>query len=185
MNSRPGMTLWFTGLPGSGKSTLAKRVAGKLLDSGVRVEVLDGDVIRSVLSSDLGYSKHDRDVNIRRIGFLSQLLSRNGVVVIVAAISPYRAIREEVRQHHAGILFVEIFVDCPLEVLITRDTKGLYQKALRGEIQNFTGVSDPYETPENPEIVVHTDRQTPDESVSQIFEALRRMAVPCELPKAE
>jgi len=182
---KPGMTLWFTGLPGAGKSTLAKGVAEKLLHSGVRVEVLDGDVIRAALSSDLGYSKQDRDVNIRRIGFLSQVLSRNGVVVIVAAISPYRAVREEVRRNHDGILFVEIFVDCPLEVLIGRDTKGLYQRALRGEIRNFTGVSDPYETPENPDIIVHTDRQTPDESVSRIFEALRRMPVPFELPQGE
>jgi adenylylsulfate kinase len=179
------MTLWFTGLPGAGKSTLAKGVAEKLLDCGVRVEVLDGDVIRQVLSSNLGYNKQDRDVNIRRIGFLSHLLSRNGIVAIVAAISPYRAIREEVRRNHGGILFVEIFVDCPLEVLVGRDTKGLYQRALRGEIQNFTGVSDPYETPENPEIIVHTDRQTPDESVSQIFEALRKMPVPCELPEGK
>ena len=182
---KPGMTLWFTGLPGAGKSTLAKGVAEKLLHSGVRVEVLDGDVIRQVLSSNLGYNKQDRDVNIRRIGFLSQVLSRNGVVVIVAAISPYRAVREEVRRNHDGILFVEIFVDCPLEVLIGRDTKGLYQRALRGEIRNFTGVSDPYETPENPDIIVHTDRQTPDESVSRIFEALRRMPVPFELPQGE
>ena len=150
------MTLWFTGLPGAGKSTLAKRVAEKLLECSVRVEVLDGDIIRGVLSSDLGYSKQDRDVNIRRIGFLSQVLSRNGVVVIVAAISPYRAVREEVRRNHDGILFVEIFVDCPLEVLVGRDTKGLYQRALRGEIRHFTGVSDPYETPENPDIIVHT-----------------------------
>jgi adenylylsulfate kinase len=185
MSTKPGMTLWFTGLPGAGKSTLAQRVAGKLLDAGVRVEVLDGDVIRTVLSPDLGYSKQDRDANIRRIGFFSQLLSRNGVVVIVAAISPYRATREEVRQNHGGLRFVEIFVDCPLKVLIARDTKGLYQRALRGEIPNFTGVSDPYETPENPEIIVQTDRHTPDESVSQIFEALRKIAVPCELPKGD
>jgi adenylylsulfate kinase len=179
------MTLWFTGLPGAGKSTLAQRVARKLLDAGVRVEVLDGDAIRSALSPDLGYSKQDRDANIRRVGFLSQLLSRNGVVVIVAAISPYRATREEVRQNHGELRFVEIFVDCPLKVLIARDIKGVYQRALRGEIQNFTGVSDPYETPENPEIIIHTDRHTPDESVSQIFEALRKIAVPCELPKGD
>ena len=180
MTNTAGLTLWFTGLPSAGKSTLAQLLARKLSDVGVRVEVLDGDLVRAALSSELGYSKADRDANIQRIGYLSQLLSRNGVVVVVAAISPYQEMRRKIRQNHGSIPFVEIFVDCSLEVRVKRDVKGLYQKALRGEIQNFTGISDPYEAPENPEIIVHTDRQTPEESVCHIFTALREI-VPREI----
>jgi adenylylsulfate kinase len=168
------MTLWFTGLSGAGKSTLALRVAGELIQRGLRVEVLDGDAIRQNLSTGLGYSREDRNTNIRRIGFVSRLLSRNGVICIVAAISPYREMREQVRHEHANIPFVEIFVDCPLSVLIERDVKGLYEKALRGEISHFTGISDPYEAPESCEIVVRTDQQTVDESVARILDWLIR-----------
>ncbi len=185
MNAITGITFWFTGLPGAGKSTLAGLVGRKLSDAGVRVEVLDGDLVRAILSPELGYSKHDRDLNIRRIGFVSQLLSRNGVVVLVAAISPYRQLREEIRKNHRGTPFIEIFVDCPLEVLIKRDVKGLYKRALGGDIQNFTGISDPYEAPENPEIVVHTARQTPNKSVAETFASLRGRYVADTLLKAD
>src|SRR5690348_7893770 len=139
-----GFTLWFTGLSGAGKSTLSVPVAERLRELGHRVEILDGDVVRTNLSKGLTFSKEDRDINVRRIGFVANLLSRNGVVAITAAISPYRAIREEVRKMVTadGAAFVEIFVKCPLEVLAARDVKGLYKQALAGEIKQFTGVSD-------------------------------------------
>jgi len=180
-----GMTLWFTGLSGSGKSTLARGIGRKLSDIDLAVEVLDGDQIRATLSPDLGYTKQERDVNIRRIGFLSQLLSRNGVIVIVAAISPYRETREEIRKNHLSVPFIEVFVDCPLPVLIARDTKGLYQRAIQGHIQNFTGISDPYEPPQNPEIVVHTSCQSPDDSVAHIFTSLRQMNLLADIWKED
>jgi adenylyl-sulfate kinase len=164
-----GMTLWFTGLSGAGKTTLSQRIALELRDRGLKVEELDGDVIRQFLSSGLGYSKEDRDTNIRRIGFVSRLLSRNGIIAVVAAISPYCAIRDEMRRKQGSARFIEIFVDCPLEVLIERDVKGLYRRAIRGEIQNFTGVSDPYEPPKHPEIHVRTDRESVEQSVAKIF----------------
>ena len=148
-----GFTVWFTGLSGSGKSTLADLLAPALRERGHKVEVLDGDVVRTNLSKGLGFSKEDRDTNIRRIGFVCDLLTRNGVVAISAAISPYRDIRDEVRGM-VGDNFVEVFVQCPIDVLSERDVKGLYKKALAGEIQNFTGVSDPYEEPLSPEVVV-------------------------------
>src|SRR3954468_7449175 len=154
-----GFTLWFTGLSGAGKSTLSQAVADELRVRGHHVERLDGDEIRQRLSHGLGFSKADRDENIRRIGFVARLLSRNGAVAIAAAISPYREIRDEVRRDHEAP-FVEVFVDCPLDTLVKRDPKGLYAKALRGEIPHFTGVSDPYEPPQSPEITVHTDRET-------------------------
>lgn len=153
-----GFTLWFTGLSGAGKSTLSQAVADELRRRGRSVERLDGDEIRTRLSRGLGFSKEDRDENIRRIGFVARLLSRSGAVAIAAAISPYRELRDEMRREHEAP-FVEIFVDCPLETLIKRDPKGLYAKALRGEISNFSGVSDPYEPPLNPEITIHTDRE--------------------------
>src|SRR5512147_2229753 len=134
-----GFTLWFTGLPSSGKSTLARRVEDVLLERGMRVEVLDGDEVRENLSKGLGFSKEDRDTNIRRIGYVARLLSRNGVIAITAAISPYRDVRDEVRRAHES-RFIEVFVDCSLDELVKRDRKGLYAKALRGEIQHFTGV---------------------------------------------
>jgi adenylyl-sulfate kinase len=171
---RKGFVVWFTGLSGSGKSTLSGPVANRLRDAGHRVEILDGDEVRTHLSKGLGFSKEDRDTNIRRIGFVAELLARNGVVAITAAISPYREVRDEVRQkvvrHHAG--FVEVYVECPIDVLAERDVKGLYKKALAGEIQHFTGVSDPYEPPLAPEVTVRSDREKVDESVEKIVGAL-------------
>jgi adenylyl-sulfate kinase len=154
-----GFTLWFTGLSGAGKSTLSQAVADELQKRGRSVERLDGDEIRQRLSRGLGFSKEDRDENIRRIGFVARLLSRNGAIAIAAAISPYREIRDEVRREHDAP-FIEIFVECPLDTLIKRDPKGLYARALRGEIQNFSGVSDPYEPPPAAEITVHTGHET-------------------------
>lgn len=158
-----GFTLWFTGLSGAGKSTLSHAVGEALKARGRRVERLDGDEVRQRLSRGLGFSKEDRDENVRRIGFVARLLSRNGAVAIAAAISPYRELRDEVRREHEAP-FVEVFVDCPLDVLIKRDPKGLYAKALQGQIPNFSGVSDPYEHPLAPEIIVHTDRETVEAS---------------------
>ncbi len=171
MNS--GFTLWFTGLSGAGKSTLATAVGRRLREGGHRVEILDGDEIRSTLNKGLGFSRADRDVNVRRIGFVARLLSRNGVVAITAAISPYRATRDEVRRMHDAP-FIEVFVDCPMEVLVRRDRKGLYARAIRGEIEHFSGISDPYEPPDDPEIVVHTDRQSVEDSTAMILDHLGR-----------
>src|SRR5215204_2269166 len=169
-----GFTLWFTGLSGAGKTTISQLVAQELRERGMKVEVLDGDVIRENLSKGLGFSKEDRDTNIRRIGWVCEVLSRNGVFAIAAAISPYRAVRDEVRERHSGRFF-EVFVDVPLEVAIARDTKGLYKKALAGEIKGFTGVDDPYEAPLDPELVIHTDKETPEESAGRILAALREL----------
>ncbi len=169
-----GFTIWFTGLSGAGKSTIASRVAEALRQRGCKVEVLDGDVVRTNLSKGLGFSKEDRDTNIRRIGFVCQLLSRNGVVAIAAAISPYRAVRDEVREMVGG-RFVEIYVSCPVEVCASRDVKGLYAKAFRGEIQGFTGVSDPYEEPLAPEVVLETAVEPVEESTQKVLDALARL----------
>ena len=163
MTAGKGFTLWFTGLSGAGKSTLSLQVAQELRARGHHVELLDGDEIRKRLSRGLGFSKDDRDENIRRIGFVARLLSRSGAVAVAAAISPYRAVRDEVRRDHEAP-FVEVFVDCPIDALVKRDPKGLYAKALRGEIANFSGISDPYEPPLAPEITVHTDRQSVEAS---------------------
>jgi len=168
---RGGFTLWFTGLSGAGKSTLSQAVAEALRQRGFNVERLDGDEVRQRLSHGLGFSKQDRDENIRRIGFVARLLSRNGAVAITAAISPYREVRDEVRRSHDAP-FIEVFVDCPLEVLITRDPKGLYAKALRGEIAHFSGVSDPYEPPLSPDLTVHTDREDVDASRDAVLRLL-------------
>ena len=167
-----GFTLWFTGLSGAGKTTISTLVEGALRERGLRVEVLDGDVVRTNLSKGLGFSKEDRDENIRRIGFVCHLLSRNGVAAIAAAISPYRDVRDEVRSRIGR--FVEVYVECPLETLVERDVKGLYKKALAGEIKNFTGVSDPYEPPLNPEVVVRTDRETPKDSATRVLTFLEK-----------
>jgi adenylylsulfate kinase len=168
MTHNTGFTLWFTGMSGAGKSTLAAAVRDELRTRGHRVEVLDGDEVRLNLSKGLTFSRADRDTNIRRIGFVARLLSRNGVVAIAAAISPYRELREEVRRQHEAP-FVEILVDCALDELIRRDVKGLYRRALAGEIQHMTGVSDPYERPESPEIALHTDRESVGQSLAMII----------------
>ena len=170
-----GFTLWFTGMSGAGKSTISNLLEARLRSLGAKVEVLDGDVVRTHLSKGLGFSKEDRDENIRRIGFVCQLLSRNGVIAIVAAISPYRAVREEVRRAIAN--FVEIYVECPMEVLAERDVKGLYKKALAGEIPQFTGVSDPYEPPVAPEVTVNSSRETPEQSVERIWATLENLGL--------
>ena len=165
-----GVTLWFTGLSGSGKSTIASNVEAILKDQGLKVEVLDGDEVRTHLSKGLGFSKEDRDTNIRRIAYVAKLLTRNGVLAITAAISPYREIRDEARENIGD--FVEVFVKCPLDTLVERDVKGLYEKALKGEISNFTGVSDPYEEPLNPEVVVETDKESVEDSVAKVLRTL-------------
>jgi ATP sulfurylase/adenylyl-sulfate kinase len=166
-----GVTIWLTGLSGAGKSTISSALAGELELRGKRVEVLDGDIIRENLSKGLGFSKEDRDENIRRIGFVSQLLTRHGAFVLVAAISPYREVRDEVRARIGD--FVEVHVDCSLEELTRRDVKGLYARAIAGELKNFTGVSDPYEAPLHPEVVVSSETQTVGESVADILAALQ------------
>jgi adenylyl-sulfate kinase len=169
--SRPlehqGFVLWFTGLSGSGKTTLARLVEQELKAREVRVERLDGDVVRQSLTADLGFSKADRDRNIQRVTFVAKLLSRNGVGVLAAFISPYRATRDWVRNEVTN--FIEVFVDCSLEECIHRDAKGLYAKALAGEIPEFTGVSDPYEPPRDPEITLHTHQESVDESFKRII----------------
>jgi adenylylsulfate kinase len=175
----PGFTLWLTGLPGAGKTTLATRVREELVSRGREVELLDGDEMRTTLCRDLGFSKADRDESVRRIGQVAQLLSRHGVVAIVAAVSPYREIRDEVRRAH-GAAFVEVFVDCGLTELIRRDPKGLYAKAIRGEIQDFSGISAPYEAPAAPDIHVKTDSQDVEATVRVLVTALdeRGLLVP-------
>ena len=171
MTDRKGFTLWFTGLSGSGKSTLAQFLTPILKERGCNVEVLDGDEVRENLSKGLGFSKEDRDTNIRRIGYVARLLSRNGACAITAAISPYTSVRDEVRSMTEAA-FVEVYVEAPLEVVEERDTKGLYKKARAGEIKNFTGISDPYEAPENAEVTVHTGSESIEESAARIVEYL-------------
>lgn len=170
-----GFTLWFTGLPCSGKSTLANLAARELARRGRRVEILDGDKVRTHLARGLGFSKEDRDENIRRIGFVCRLLSKNGVVAIGAAISPYRAIRDEVRASVTN--FVEVYVKASLETCMKRDVKGLYKRALAGEIRNFTGVNDPYEAPLQPEMVIDTEQETPEVSASRIIARLEELGL--------
>lgn len=165
-----GVTVWFTGLSGSGKTTISEVVADALRARGYRVEMLDGDMVRQNLTKGLGFSKADRDENIRRIGFVAHLLSRNGVVAVVAAISPYREMRDEVRARIGR--FVEVFANAPVEVCEQRDPKGLYRKARAGEIKGFTGIDDPYEPPFTPEVECRTDRETVEESVAKVLQAL-------------
>jgi len=170
-----GFVLWFTGLSGAGKTTLAMALEPELRKRGLRVERLDGDIVRQSLTSDLGFSKEDRDKNIQRVTFVAKLLSRNGVAVLASFISPYRATRDWVRSEVTN--FVEVYVEVPLETVIERDVKGLYKKALAGEIPNFTGVSDPYEPPLNPEITVNSATQTVEESVQIILNRLQELGL--------
>jgi adenylylsulfate kinase len=162
--------LWFTGLPCSGKTTISEIVEKELRERGLNIEVLDGDEVRKNLSKDLGFSKEDRDTHIRRIGFLAKLLSRNGVATLAAFVSPYREIRDFLRSEILN--FVEVYVKCSLEACIQRDVKGMYKKAIAGEIKNFTGISDPYEEPLNPEVIVETDKETPEESAQKVLRKL-------------
>lgn len=182
-----GFTLWFTGLSGAGKTTLTDALVPQLRERGVAVEVLDGDEVRTNLSKGLGFSKEDRDTNIRRIGYVARLLSRNGVGVIAAAISPYREIRDEVRAsiEGEGAKFVEVFVHASLDTLVARDVKGLYKKAIAGEIKQFTGVSDPYEEPLNPEVRVSSDNETVEESAAKIVARLESLGLVAEVQKAK
>jgi adenylylsulfate kinase len=168
--SQKGVTIWFTGLSGSGKSTIAHVLENRFHEAGLRFEILDGDVVRTNLSKGLGFSKEDRDTNIRRIGFVAHLLTRNGVIAITAAISPYRAIRDELRELIGD--FVEVYASAPLEVCEERDVKGLYRKARAGELKEFTGISDPYEAPLHPEVVCETDKETPQQSAQKILNRL-------------
>ncbi len=173
MDDAKGFTLWFTGLPCSGKSAVADRVAEILRGRGLRVERLDGDIVRQDLTRDLGFSKEDRDENIRRVTFVAKLLTRNGVAVLTSFISPYRDVRARSRREIGN--FLEVYVKCTLEECVRRDVKGMYEKAMRGEIKEFTGVSDPYEEPENPEILLQTDKETLEESVAIVLKRLEEL----------
>jgi len=173
MSEHPGFTIWFTGLSGAGKTTISEIVAPALRERGLKIEVLDGDVVRTNLSKGLGFSKEDRDTNIRRIAFVADLLSRNGVGVITAAISPYAELRREARAT-MGERFIEVYVQASVEECAKRDTKGLYEKAFKGEIKEFTGVSDPYEAPERPEIRIESEHEEPEESAERILQLLEQ-----------
>jgi adenylyl-sulfate kinase len=168
-----GFTLWFTGLSGSGKSTLATYLSPILTERGKRVEILDGDEVRENLSKGLGFSKEDRDKNIERVTFVAKLLTRNGVAVLCSFISPYRAVRAKVAEEVGN--FVEVYCYAPLETLIERDVKGMYKKALAGEIKNFTGISDPYEPPENPDVMIDSSTESLEESLAKILRKLEEL----------
>jgi adenylyl-sulfate kinase len=172
-----GITIWFTGLSGAGKTTIAVALVEKLRQRGLKVERLDGDVVRQSLTRDLGFSKEDRDKNIERVTFVAKLLTRNDVIVPCAFISPYRAERAKAREVIGE--FIEVYVECPVKVCAERDVKGLYAKAFAGEIPHFTGVSDPYESPENPEIVCHTAQETVEESVDKVIVYLEEHGYLC------
>lgn len=169
-----GLTVWLTGLSGAGKTTISQALEKELRSRGCKVEVLDGDIVRQHLAKGLGFSKEDRDENIRRIGFVANLLTRNGVIVIVSAISPYREIREELKEKIGN--FMEVFVNAPLEVCEQRDVKGLYKKARAGEIKGFTGIDDPYEQPLNPDIECRTAKEKVTESVSKVMAKIEELS---------
>ena len=171
--SSPGVTVWFTGLPSCGKTTIADALAEKLQKEGVQVVRLDGDVIRENLWRDLGFSKEDRDENIRRVAFLCELLSKGNIVTITTFVSPYREMREHARKRVGS--FVEVYVKCPVEVCIERDPKGNYKKALAGEIPDFTGVSDPYEEPLDPDILIESDKETVAQAVGKVVAKLEEL----------
>jgi adenylylsulfate kinase len=173
MKDQKGFTAWFTGLPCSGKTTVADAIAVRLKEKGYRVERLDGDIVRKGLTSDLGFSKEDRDENIKRVTFVAKLLTRNGVAVLATFVSPYRARREKTREEIGE--FTEVYTRTPVEVCIERDIKGMYKRALAGEISNFTGVDDPYEEPEDSELVLDTDKESIEESVRKVLDKLVEM----------
>ncbi len=172
MMEHSGLTIWFTGLPGSGKSTIANLAAEKLKAKGYKVERLDGDIVRKSLTRDLGFSKDDRDKNIERVTFVAKLLTRNGVIALSSFVSPYRAARENARKEIG--LFFEVYVKCSIEECMKRDVKGMYKKAMAGEIKEFTGVSDPYEEPEKPELVLETDKQSPKDCAEKLLCTLEK-----------
>lgn len=172
-NEYPGYVLWMTGLSGAGKTTIALILEKELHARGAKAERLDGDVVRESLTSDLGFSADDRRKNIERVTFVAKLLSRNNVGCVCSFISPYQSVRDHVREQTTN--FLEVFIDAPLEVVIDRDVKGMYKKAIAGEIPNFTGISDPFEAPENPDIHVRTDQQTPAESAAYILSRLEEL----------
>lgn len=168
-----GVTVWFTGLSGAGKTALALRLEEELRKRGLKVERLDGDIVRQGLTRDLGFSKEDRDKNIERVTFVAKLLSRNGVAVLCSFISPYRAVRATSRREIGN--FVEVYCHAPLETLMARDVKGLYKKAINGEIPNFTGISDPYEAPENPEVMIDSSQETIEQSLGKVLNKLEEL----------
>jgi adenylylsulfate kinase len=172
-NLENGVTVWFTGLPCSGKTTIADKVAKILKKKGKRVERLDGDIVRKSLTNDLGFTKEDRDENIKRVTFVSKLLTRNGVIVLATFVSPYEERRRITRDEIGS--FMEVYVRCPINVCIERDVKGMYQKALKGEISNFTGIDDPYEEPKNPDLILDTDGETIEESVQKVIAKLNEL----------
>jgi len=176
--STKGFTVWFTGLPCSGKSTVADVLADRLRDMNLKVERLDGDIVREHLTKDLGFSKEDRDTNIERVSFVAELLSRNDVAVLATFVSPYIARRNKSREEiEQGAPFVEVYTKCSLEECQKRDVKGMYAKAIRGEIKEFTGISDPYEEPPNPELIIETDKETVEESVERVIQKLRELGL--------
>jgi adenylyl-sulfate kinase len=179
MNSLHGATVWFTGLPSSGKSTIAREVYQRLLDRGLPVELLDGAEVRESLSRGLGFSKEDREEHNRRMGYVAKLLSRNGVIAVCAAVSPYRATRDEIRRNTRR--FVEVYVECPVDVAEQRDTDGWYARARRGEVTEFTGVNAPYEPPTAPEVHVHSDRESVDEAAANVLTCLETLQI---IPRA-
>lgn len=172
-----GLVIWLTGLSGAGKTTLARAISRELASNGLPVETLDGDEVRESLSRGLGFSREDRDTNVRRIGFVARLLARNGVIVLASVISPYQQARGDVRRmvEDDGARFVEIYVRCPLDVLIERDVKGLYKKALAGEVAHFTGVSDPYEAPASPDLVVDSSAESVEQGAEKIISHLSKI----------
>lgn len=179
-----GFTVWFTGLPSSGKTTVAKLLEKELRARGLKVERLDGDIVRQSLSKDLGFTKEDRDKNIERVTFVAKLLTRNGVAVLTSFISPYREKRDQAREEIGR--FVEVYAKCPVEVCMRRDPKGLFEKALAGEIENFTGISDPYEEPLNPEVVIKTDSERLEESAAKVIAKLEELRyIPKVAPEGE
>lgn len=183
MTKHHGAVVWFTGLPSSGKSTIAHAVYQHLLGRGLAVELLDGSEVRESLSRGLGFSREDREENVRRIGYVAKLLSRNGVIAICAAVSPYRATRNEVRRNTTN--FIEVYVECPVAVAEARDTDGMYAKARRGEIEEFTGVNAPYEPPDAPEVHIHADRESVHDAAWKVLRTLEMIGIIPSAPDVE